>query len=56
MAAADSEKPRAEKDSDHRSSSAHAAQATVPDEHHVYFRPFCRRARYVTSRAAPCWE
>jgi hypothetical protein len=56
MAAAHSEKEQREKDCDHRSSSAHAAQATLPDEHHVYFRPFCRRARYVTNKSAPCWE
>lgn len=21
----------------------------------VYYRPFCRRSRYVTNRFAPCW-
>ena len=21
----------------------------------VYYRPFCRRSRYVTNRNAPCW-
>jgi hypothetical protein len=25
-------------------------------EPRIYFRPFCRRSRYVTSRFAPCWE
>ncbi len=56
MAAAHSEKPHREKDSDHRSSSSDAAKTAAPDEQHVYFRPFCRRARYVTNRSAPCWE
>jgi hypothetical protein len=39
-----------------RKESAEAARPTTHNEHHVYFRPFCRRARYVTSRSAACWE
>jgi hypothetical protein len=34
----------------------HAAVGVHAGERHVYFRPFCRRARYVTNRSAPCWE
>ena len=22
----------------------------------LYYRPFCRRSRYVTNRRAPCWS
>jgi hypothetical protein len=29
-------------------------RVTVP-KRVIYFRPFCRRSRYVTSRSAPCW-
>jgi hypothetical protein len=25
-------------------------------KHHIYFRPFCRRSRYVTNPHAPCWQ
>ncbi len=25
-------------------------------KHHIYFRPFCRRSRYVTTPPAPCWQ
>jgi hypothetical protein len=39
-----------------RKESAEPQRHTTHSGHHVYFRPFCRRARYVTSRSAPCWE
>jgi hypothetical protein len=29
-------------------------RAAAPKQE-VYFRPFCRRSRYVTNRSAPCW-
>jgi len=39
---------------EHVKSNAPAAHDAVPKQQ-VYFRPFCRRSRYVTNRSAPCW-
>ena len=33
------------------SATTHEAEA----KRKVYYRPFCRRSRYVTNRNAPCW-
>ena len=41
---------------DHRSETADSPTAEGPSKPHVYFRPFCRRSRYVTDPSAPCWE
>ncbi len=42
----------------HKVHDAEATEGTrhAQHEHHVYFRPFCRRSRYVTNPSAPCWE
>jgi hypothetical protein len=40
----------------HDAEAEEAARNASESEHHVYFRPFCRRARYVTNKSAPCWE
>jgi hypothetical protein len=39
---------------EHAKANPAPAPVIVP-KHEVYFRPFCRRSRYVTNRAAPCW-
>jgi hypothetical protein len=39
---------------EHAKASPATSRAAVPKQE-VYFRPFCRRSRYVTSRSAPCW-
>ncbi len=59
VAAADDAKHwRQDCDSDtaHRKETAEPERHATKNEQHVYFRPFCRRARYVTNRSAPCWE
>jgi hypothetical protein len=33
-----------------------SSKAASEQAHHVYFRPFCRRSRYVTSLSAPCYD
>jgi hypothetical protein len=32
-----------------------AAGRETAGKQKLYFRPFCRRSRYVTNRSAPCW-
>jgi hypothetical protein len=39
---------------EHAKANASLAREAVPKPE-IYFRPFCRRSRYVTNRAAPCW-
>jgi hypothetical protein len=40
----------------HEADAAEAAEHAAPDKPQLYFRPFCRRSRYVTNPSAPCWE
>jgi hypothetical protein len=35
---------------------AKSSKAASEKTHHVYFRPFCRRSRHVTSLSAPCYD
>ena len=34
---------------------SHAVAHEAEAKQKVYYRPFCRRSRYVTNRNAPCW-
>ena len=40
--------------SHHVGAIAAGTHAAAPKQE-VYYRPFCRRSHYVTSRAVPCW-
>jgi hypothetical protein len=37
------------------SARSHVAAPHPAEKPTVYYRPFCRRSRYVTNPSAPCW-